>query len=401
MVYTIKRQSRDAERMRQMTETKRLYYEDVYKKEFTAKVLECRESKKGYEIILNQTAFYPEGGGQPSDTGILGGINVKEVHEKDGELVHYTDGPLEVGMDVIGKINWGRRFDLMQQHSGEHIVSGLVHEAFGYDNVGFHMGSDVITIDFSGMLDEEQMAEIEAKANQIIWENQKVEIFYPTEEELKNLDYRSKKELSGWVRIVRFPGADTCACCGTHVTRTGEIGMVKLLSVVKFREGVRMEMLSGKRVLDYLNMVNEQNRQISVKLSAKMDKTASAVARLQDENFALKGRVHALEEEFIVGEAAKWKEKENVLLFQEGMEAGSVQKLTDAILQVCKGRCAVFSRNADGSYKYAMGEKDGDLRQFTKEMNAVLNGRGGGKPFFVQGSVQASEKEIRAFFENK
>lgn len=401
MVYTIKRQSRDAERMRQMTETKRLYYEDVYKKEFTAKVLECRESKKGYEIILNQTAFYPEGGGQPSDTGILGGINVKEVHEKDGELVHYTDGPLEVGMDVIGKINWGRRFDLMQQHSGEHIVSGLVHEAFGYDNVGFHMGSDVITIDFSGMLDEEQMAEIEAKANQIIWENQEVEIFYPTEQELKNLDYRSKKELSGWVRIVRFPGADTCACCGTHVTRTGEIGMVKLLSVVKFREGVRMEMLSGKRVLDYLNMINEQNRQISVKLSAKMDKTASAVARLQDENFALKGSVHALEEEFIVGEAAKWKEKENVLLFQKGMEAGSVQKLTDAILQVCKGRCAVFSRNADGSYKYAMGEKDGDLRQFTKEMNAALNGRGGGKPFFVQGSVQASEKEIRAFFENK
>ena len=384
-----------------MYDTKKLYYEDVYKKEFTAKVLECRESQKGYEIILNQTAFYPEGGGQPSDTGILGGINVKEVHEKDGELIHYTDGPLEVGMDVIGKINWGRRFDLMQQHSGEHIVSGLVHEAFGYDNVGFHMGSDVITIDFSGMLDEKQMAEIEAKANQIIWENQEVEIFYPTEEELKNLDYRSKKELSGWVRIVRFPGADTCACCGTHVTRTGEIGMVKLLSVVKFREGVRMEMLSGKRVLDYLNMVNEQNRQISVKLSAKMDKTASAVARLQDENFALKGRVHALEEEFIVGEAAKWKEKENVLLFQEGMEAGSVQKLADAILQVCKGRCAVFSRNADGSYKYAMGEKDGDLRQFTKEMNAALNGRGGGKPFFVQGSVQASEKEVRAFFENK
>ena len=398
MVYTIKRQSRDAERMRQMTETKRLYYEDVYKKEFTAKVLECREAKKGFHIILDESAFYPEGGGQPSDNGTLGDVNVKEVHEKNGELIHYTDGPLEVGTEVTGKINWDRRFDLMQQHSGEHIVSGLVHEAFGYDNVGFHMGSDVITIDFSGVLDEEQMAEIEAKANQIIWENQEVEIFYPTEEELKVLEYRSKKELSGWVRIVRFPGADTCACCGTHVTRTGEIGMVKLLSVVKFREGVRMEMLSGKRVLDYLNMVNEQNRQISVKLSAKIDKTAAAVARLQEENFVLKGRVHALEEEFIASEAAKWKEKENVLLFQEGMEAGSVQKLTDAILQVCKGRCAVFSRNTDGSYKYAMGEKDGDLRQFTKDMNAALNGRGGGMPFFVQGSVQASEKEIRDFF---
>ena len=382
-----------------MYETKKLYYEDVYKKEFTAKVLECRQGKKGYEVILDQTAFYPEGGGQPGDTGSLGEAAVTDVHEKNGELIHCTDRALEPGTEVQGQINWARRFDLMQQHSGEHIVSGLVHEAFGYDNVGFHMGSDVITIDFSGMLDEAQMAEIEAKANQIIWENQEVEIFYPSEEELKELEYRSKKELSGWVRIVRFPGADTCACCGTHVTRTGEIGMVKLLSVVKFREGVRMEMISGRRVLDYLNMVNEQNRQISVKLSAKMDKTAQAVARLQDENFALKGRVHSLEENFIVNEAAKWNDCENPLLFENGMEAGSVQKLADAVLQVCKGRCAVFSRNADGSYKYAMGEKDGELRQFTKDMNAALNGRGGGKPFFVQGSVQASEKEIRTFFE--
>ena len=382
-----------------MYETKKLYYEDIYKKEFTAKVLECRQGKKGYEVILDQTAFYPEGGGQPGDTGSLGEAAVTDVHEKNGELIHCTDRALEPGTEVQGQINWARRFDLMQQHSGEHIVSGLVHEAFGYDNVGFHMGSDVITIDFSGMLDEAQMAEIEAKANQIIWENQEVEIFYPSEEELKELEYRSKKELSGWVRIVRFPGADTCACCGTHVTRTGEIGMVKLLSVVKFREGVRMEMISGRRVLDYLNMVNEQNRQISVKLSAKMDKTAQAVARLQDENFALKGRVHSLEENFIVNEAAKWNDCENPLLFENGLEAGSVQKLADAVLQVCKGRCAVFSRNADGSYKYAMGEKDGDLRQFTKDMNAALNGRGGGKPFFVQGSVQASEKEIRAFFE--
>ena len=295
-----------------MTETRRLYYEDVYKKEFTAKVLECREAKKGFHIILNESAFYPEGGGQPSDIGYLGDVKVKEVHEKDGELLHYTDKPLEAGTEVQGRINWARRFDLMQQHSGEHMVSGLIHEAYGYDNVGFHMGSDTITVDLNGPLDETQLAEIEQKTNEKIWEDTEVKILYPTAEELEKIDYRSKKELTGQVRIVEFPGVDICACCGTHVTRTGEIGMVKLLSVVKFREGVRMEMLSGKRVLDYLNMINEQNRQISVKLSAKMDKTASAVARLQDENFALKGRVHALEEEFIVGEAAKWKEKENI-----------------------------------------------------------------------------------------
>ena len=382
-----------------MTETRRLYYEDVYKKEFTAKVLECREEKKGFQILLDESAFYPEGGGQPSDTGFLNDVKVTEVHEKEGELLHYTEEAIQPGTEVRGKIDWARRFDLMQQHSGEHMVSGLVHEKYGYDNVGFHMGSDVITIDFSGILSEEQMAEIEEQVNLKIWEDAPVEIFYPSREELDALDYRSKKELTGQVRIVRFPGADTCACCGTHVTHTGEIGMVKLLSVVRFREGVRMEMISGKRVLDYLNMVNEQNHQISVKLSAKMDKTAQAVDRLWEENFALKGRIHSMEEEMFSSEAKKWEGHGSVLLFKEGLEADSVRKLTDAVMQTCEGCCAVFSKNPDGSYKYAMGEINGDLRQFTKEMNAALNGRGGGKPFFVQGSVQADEEKIRKFFE--
>ena len=380
-----------------MTETRRLYYEDVYIREFQGKVTECRKAKKGYHILLDQSAFYPEGGGQPSDTGLLNTVRVTEVHEKDGELLHYTEEPLEPGTAVVGRIDWDRRFDLMQQHSGEHIVSGLVHEAFGYDNVGFHMGSDVITIDFNGMLDERQMAEIEAKANARIWENSEVEITYPSQEELKELPYRSKKELSGRVRIVRFPGADLCACCGTHVTRTGEIGMVKLLSVVKFREGVRVEMICGRRVLEYLNMVNEQNHRVSVCLSAKPAATASAVERLAEENFRLKGRVNHMEEELFANEAAKCEGAGNVLLFREGLEADSVRRLADAVMQSCQGRCAVFSRNPDGGYKYAMGEIGGDLRQFTKDMNQALSGRGGGKPNFVQGSVSAGEKEIREY----
>lgn len=382
-----------------MTETRRLYYEDVYKKEFTATVVECREQKKGYVVILDESAFYPEGGGQPSDVGTLGDAKVTEVHEKEGELLHYTDKALEVGAKVEGKIDWARRFDLMQQHSGEHMVSGLIHEAYGYDNVGFHMGSDTITIDLNGPLDEAQLAEIERKTNQKIWEDTQIKIIYPTAEELEKIDYRSKKELTGQVRIVEFPGVDICACCGTHVTHTGEIGMVKLLSVEKFREGVRIEMICGKRVLDYLNMVNDQNHQISVKLSAKMDKTAQAVERLQEENFRLKGQVGQLVDDMCRKEAERYAGSGSVLIFMDGMDADSVRKLADAVTQTCQGCCAVFSGNADGSYKYAMGEKDGDLRQFTKEMNAKLNGRGGGKPFFVQGSVQASEKEIRNFFE--
>ena len=382
-----------------MTKTKRLYYEDVYKKEFTAKVLECREVKKGFHIILDQSAFYPEGGGQPSDTGYLGDVKVKEVHEKDGELFHYTDKPLETGTEVQGRIDWARRFDLMQQHSGEHMVSGLIHEAYGYDNVGFHMGSDTITVDLNGPLDESQLAEIERKTNEKIWEDSEVKILYPTPDELEKIDYRSKKELTGQVRIVEFPGVDICACCGTHVTHTGEIGMVKLLSVEKFREGVRIEMICGKRVLDYLNMVNEQNHQISVKLSAKADKTAQAVERLQDENLRLKGQVNQFVDDICRKEAERYAGSGSVLIFMDGMDNDGVRKLADAVTQTCQGCCAVFSRNPDGSYKYAMGEKDGDLRQFTKEMNAELNGRGGGKPFFVQGSVQATEEEIRKFFE--
>ena len=382
-----------------MTETRRLYYEDVYKKEFTATVLECRERKNGFAVILDESAFYPEGGGQPSDVGTLGDVKVTEVHEKDGELLHYTEQALEVGAKVEGKIDWARRFDLMQQHSGEHMVSGVIHAKYGYDNVGFHMGSDVITVDLNGMLDEAQLAEIEREVNEKVWEDKEVVITYPTEEELKTLDYRSKKELTGKVRIVDFPGADVCACCGTHVTHTGEIGMVKLLSVVKFRDGIRMEMICGKRVLNYLNMVNEQNHQISVKLSAKMEKTADAVQRLQDENFRLKGQVARMEEDMFQAEAKKWEGAGSVLIFNEGLEADSVRKLADAVMNTCQGCCAVFSRNEDGSYKYAMGEIDGDLRQYTKELNAALNGRGGGKPFFVQGSVQATEKEIRGFFE--
>ena len=380
-------------------ETRRLYYENVYIKEFDAKVLKCREGENGYEIILDESAFYPEGGGQPCDIGSLGEAEVKDVQEKDGELIHYVDKALKEGSQVHGQINWERRFDLMQQHSGEHMVSGLVHEKYGYNNVGFHMGSDVITIDFSGVLNEEQLQEIEDRVNQKIWENAPVQITYPSESELENIPYRSKKELTGQVRIVEFPGTDICACCGTHVAYTGEIGAVKFLSVVKFRQGVRVEMISGKRVIDYFSKIAKENSKVSVLLSAKPQETSKAVERLQEENFRLKGKIFDMEAEIFQAEAEKWAGAGSVLIFKKNMESDSVRKLADAVMQTCCGFCAVFSDNGDGTYKYAMGEKDGNLREFTKEMNQVLNGRGGGKPFFVQGSVSSSEEEIRKFFE--
>lgn len=381
-----------------MNGTKKLYYENVYIKEFTAKVIACQKAEKGYEVILDQTAFYPEGGGQPCDLGILNGADVWDVQEKDGVIFHYTDIELEIGSEVTGKIDWNRRFDLMQQHSGEHIVSGLVHEAYGYDNVGFHMSKDVITVDLSGVLSMDQLMEIEAKTNQKIWENSPVEIFYPQREELEQLPYRSKKELTGKVRLVRFPGADLCACCGTHVTHTGEIGAVKILTVENFHEGIRLTMICGKRVMEYLNMVDGQNHQISMQLSSKISETSAAVSRLQDENFRLKGQISHIVNQLCVAEAQRWEGAGSVLLFHEGLEADQLRRMADAVMQKCGGRCVAFSKNEDESYKYAMGELNGDLRQFTKDMNMALNGRGGGKPFFVQGSVKASEEQIRQFF---
>lgn len=381
-----------------MIETKRLYYDDAYINEFTATVLECREEQNGYGILLDQSAFYPEGGGQPSDRGQIDGTEVVDVKEKCGELIHFTKEPVEKGRKVSGNIDWKRRFDLMQQHSGEHMVSGLIHEKYGYDNVGFHMGSDIVTIDFNGPLTMEELLAIEQKVNQKVWENTNVEIWYPSAQELDSLPYRSKKELTGKIRIVRFPGADLCACCGTHVKQTGEIGIIKILSCEKFREGVRVEMVSGRRVLEHLNMLQEQNHQISVLLSAKPSCTANAVSRLYEENFSLKGRVMQMEEKYFREEADKWSGKGDVLLVCSEMETESVRRLADAVMHTCGGRCAVFAGDDKNGYKYAMGQENGDLRDLTKEMNQTLQGRGGGKPFFVQGSVKSTEQEIRKFF---
>lgn len=377
--------------------TETLYYQDSHLQVFSAAVTGCRPGKHGWDVTLDRTAFYPEGGGQPGDQGMLGGVAVTDTHEVGGEVVHFCDGPLEVGAVVEGRIDWARRFSLMQQHSGEHILSGLIHAAYGYDNVGFHMGRDAVTIDFNGMLDEAQLASLERQANRVIWQDQAVEVFWPTPEELARLPYRSKKALEGPVRLVRFPGADLCACCGTHVKRTGEIGLVKLLSCQKFHQGVRIEMLAGGRAMEYLTQVHDQNRQISGLLSAKPLETAAAAARLQQELAGSKFRAGQLEDQLFAQRAEGLRGAGDVLLFEENLRPDSLRRLTDAILGTCGGRCAVFSGTAEG-FQYAIGQKDGDLRAFVKEMNAALNGRGGGKPGFVQGSVRASREEIARFF---
>ena len=380
--------------------TEKLFYQDPFLKEFTATVLGCEEEKGAFAVTLDRTAFYPEGGGQSADHGTLGDAKVSDTRDRGGEVVHICDKPLTVGESVQGTVDFVRRFDLMQQHSGEHIVSGIICGKFGCDNVGFHVGKDTVTIDFNADITAEELREIERLANRYIQEDHPISITYPSPEELAALPYRSKKELTGEVRIVAFPGADCCACCGTHVASSGQVGLVKLLSVVKFREGVRIEMLAGNRAIDHYTTILEQNTRISQALSAKPHETAAAVERLQAQIYALQGRVTALESADHARKAAEYAGKGNVLLIEDDMSADSVRKLADAVLEQCGGRCAVFA-GADGNYKYAIGEKDGDLRALVKELNGALNGRGGGKPNFAQGSAACTETEIREFFADK
>ena len=380
--------------------TEKLFYADPFLNEFTATVVSCTEEKGAYAVTLDRTAFYPEGGGQPADHGTLGGVTVTDTRDRSGEVVHLCDKPLTVGETVTGKIDWARRFDFMQQHSGEHIVSGIICGKFDCDNVGFHVGRDTVTIDFNANITPSDLADIERTANRYIQEDHPISITYPSPEALEALPYRSKKELTGEVRIVAFPGADCCACCGTHVNTSGQVGLVKLLSVVKFREGVRIEMLAGNRAINHFTAVLEQNTAISQLLSAKPYETAAAVERLQSQIFALQGRVMTLENADFARKAEMYAGKGNVLLLEGDMSAESVRKLCTAVMEQCGGRCAVFA-GTDGNYKYAVSEQDGDLRALVKELNTTLNGRGGGKPYFAQGSTACTEADIRAFFAEK
>ena len=379
-------------------ETEKLYYADPFLKEFTATVLDCQAGKNGYTVTLNRTAFYPEGGGQPADHGTLDGAAVTDVHEKNGVIFHNVDRAVEIGKTVSGSIDWARRFDHMQQHSGEHICSGLICGRYGCDNVGFHMGTDIVTIDFNADIPWEELLEIEGQANRYIQEDHPIDIQFHRGAELDAIDYRSKKPLEGDVRIVAFPGADCCACCGTHVLRSGQVGLVKFLSVQKFREGVRIELLCGQRALDYLSRTWEQAKIIGQHLSVKPVDAAAAVERLEGELSALKMRCAGLEEAVFAGIAAEQAGKGNVLLFQPPMKPDSVRKLADAVSKACGGLAAVFA--GEGShYAYALGRADGqDISAAVKALNGALHGRGGGRNGFAQGSVEAAQSAIEAFF---
>lgn len=379
--------------------TEKLYYLDSHLFEFEATVLAAREEKRGWEIVLDRTAFFPEGGGQPADTGTIGRARVLDVHEREGEIRHLCDRELAPGVYACA-VDREKRLRRMQNHSGEHIFSGLTHQKFGAENVGFHMAADCMTIDFDKDLSFEQLSEIEYEANLAVRANIPVRTFYPSPEELKVLEYRSKKELAGAVRIVEIAGIDRCACCAPHVNATGEIGAIKLLTAERHRGGVRLSLICGMDALDDYRRKQDSAAAISALLSAKRDEIAPAVERLLESEAKLKERASILGMRCAALRAEAIAPTEgNICLFDEGLSEAAARELVNRLTEKTDGVAALFLADGAGQWRYIIGSRRVDLRSAAKAINAGVSGRGGGRPEMIQGSAAASEKEIASFFE--
>jgi len=372
--------------------TRKLYYEDPELRRFTAEVVRCTRTEKGYAVVLDATAFYPEGGGQACDLGTLNGVAVLDVQEQGEDVVHLCAEAVEGAVE--GVLDYERRFDLMQQHTGEHMVSGIICRRFGFHNVGFHIGADLITIDFDGIIPQEALSEIELEANHWVWANLPVRCWVPSPEELPSVSYRTKRALPWPVRIVEIPEVDRCACCGVHVPRTGSVGLIKLFSCVKFHQGVRLEMACGQRALGILNGAYDQNRQVSQAFSVKIMETGEAARKMNQRLADAQFRCTALERQIFDAIARGYEGQGDVVHFEPELTPVALRELADRIAQHCGGTAAVFS---DGGAMCIV-NKTGDVKSLGKALCDAFNGRGGGKPGYFQGSLKADFKDIQAFF---
>lgn len=374
--------------------TEKLYYENQYIKEFTACAVSCVRAENGFEVVLDKTAFFPQGGGQPGDVGFIGEAKVIDTVEKNGEPVHICDR--EVSGTLNCRIDFEKRFLNMQQHTGEHVFSGILHSLTGFDNVGFHMGENAVTVDFNGAVTSETLKKAERLANEAIYKNIPVNTFYPPEEELNKYDYRSKKEIKDRVRLTQIEGVDLCACCGTHVAFTGEIGIIKVVSSMNYKSGVRITLQIGKKAFDDYCEKNESVAEISVMLKAKPNEITAAVERISVQLQQAKYDCTALKKELFAYKVKDLSGEKHVM-FDDEASADNARILGDLLADRVK-IAAAFSGNDKDGYKYAVVSRFEDVRGIGKELNLACSGRGGGKSDMVQGSVAATKAQIEEFF---
>ncbi len=380
--------------------TEKLYYKDSYIKEFTATVISCEKNEKGYEVVLNKTAFFAEGGGQKSDTGFIGVVFVNDVFEENGKIIHKTKEPLDVNKEYPCKIDWKTRFLRMQAHSGEHIVSGIVNKKYGYNNVGFHMEEEYVTIDFDGELTREQLNEIEDKVNDAIYENLDFKAYFPDEKELETLEYRSKLELTEDVRIVEIEGVDVCACCAPHVKKSGEIGVVKLLDFMKHRGGVRIFMKAGKNALNDYREKYTSVLGISNLLSVKQENVFSATEKFYEDLSNERKKFYEYKMNVAKKTIAEFLNiNGSLVLVTDGFDNEMMREAVNSVLEDNEKYVSVFSGDDKNGYSYVTANKTADMRSFAKEMNTALNGRGGGKDMMISGKALTTKEKIKNFFE--
>lgn len=388
-----------------MQPTQKYYEADAYRREADAVILAAEpDGRGGGKLALDGTVFYPEGGGQPADHGTLtlpdgARLTVTDVHEQGGVIWHRVDALPDTatpGTAVTGRIDWAWRFDKMQQHTGEHILSGILHQMFGAENVGFHIGSDAVRMDASVPISAEGLREAELAANRIVWQNVPVLITYPTREELTRMTYRSKKEIEGQVRIVTIPGADVCACCGTHTAATGAVGQIKILAAENYKGGVRLSIVCGERALLAAQAMRQRQADIGALLSAKPSETAHAVHRVYDEYTALKFAHFGLCSELFDALAAQVAPGADAIRIVPGLDPDGLHRLAARLSEATTGLCAALTANEKGT-GYCLAQAGGDVRALTKALNTALNGRGGGKPGICQGSCAAAPEQVETF----
>ena len=381
----------------------KLFYQDTRMIDFEAVVTDCFKDEKnqGWQVLLDRTAFFPEEGGQTADKGTLNGKEVLDVQIEGDIIYHRMAEPMEVGSTVEGCVDWDHRLDFMQQHSAEHILSGLLYKHYGFHNVGFHLSVNEVTMDFDGQLTWEQLREIETKANEVVWKDLPVYAYFPTEEELKNMEYRSKMEIEGDVRIVEIVGVDACACCAPHVSFTGEIGVIKIISAMNHRGGMRLTLLCGNRALKDYSFRQDTFSVLTSMLSAKPEKILEAVKRLQEETANLKNTANQLANQLMelkLHSLPSPVESENALLFVELSNMVAVRNTVNDLTARYKGYCAIFAGNDAEGYSYIVGSSTLDCREMATLLREQLGAKGGGTAPMVQGNVKATKEQISKLF---
>ena len=380
-----------------ITPTIKLYENDSYIKEFSGTVLSCEEKDGAYFVVLNQTAFFPEGGGQDADKGKIGEADVLDVQIKNDVIYHKVNKAINENEEVTCKLDWETRFSRMQNHTGEHIVSGVIHSLFGYNNVGFHMNDTLVTLDVDGPLNDEDIKKIELKSNKAIYENKSIKAIYPTAEELPDYDYRSKLDITEGVRLIEIEDYDLCACCAPHVAKTGEIGIIKIIGYIPYKKGTRIEMLCGLLAFNDYSNLHSTNKSVMNMLSAKRFEIAESVERVQGELGNARAENKKLLSELAILKMEKHISGNTVCVFIDGVSYDELRNCSNSLIEEYE-YCYLFSNTDADNYIYVVSSKENNVRELVQNLNKTFNGKGGGRDTYAQGKITGLKDEILAFF---